>query len=238
MNQKTYFKITGTKITTSKRGYTIYNLQLNNRIWATKLAPVRKIDEHSDFLYLLCKKENGSINSLVGKYIFAEIVNTQYGYQIELISSFDIITEFQKLLDDNKGVAFSTQLPIYDFLNDRGCTVEPDCSIRLKSPYDYYHILKKYGSTVCFKKTTEKNILNFENIHIIFDTFFKGKEPPEWNIDDITRYALRHTAIVESGHRTHKTTGKKIRSIERDVLRIGDPLPNEYIEFLNGVASS
>ena len=47
---RNFYKVTQTKITTSKNGYTIFNFQLNNNLWVSKLAPIRKLDKKYDTL--------------------------------------------------------------------------------------------------------------------------------------------------------------------------------------------
>ncbi len=227
----TFYKVTNTKITTSKNGYTIFNFQFNNRLWVSKLAPIRKLDKKYNKLYNTYK-DNNSLDSLVGKFIVCSIEKNNYGYELGFIDSYDMIGDFTKMLDENNGKPFSTNLPIYDFLRLCKYEINTDNSIRLKNHYDMYIIIKKNNTTICFQQYDKENILTLDNIEIIYRNFYEGKHIDTKNDDLDCQYSLRHTAIVKHCKRYHKYKGTTIRDYDTVVLELGDNLSNEQIEFL------
>ena len=236
--------------------------------------------------------------NLVGKYIIASLVDTDFGKQFDIILSADIIADFKKLLDNAKGRAFKADIPIYNFLRKMNYPVNSDSSISLRKEYSGYDInsenlcypncvtgimsnfkqyydlmngrafqidfpiyslLKKLNfatnpdksitlqgeysgysvnsDNVCYPNKIRENTLTFENINIIFDSFFRNKTVYS-NHDsrgDIT-YGLSSYAIYEIydtykvGHMRDRRTGTST-SI---ALAVGDDLADEHIQFLAG----
>lgn len=228
---RNFYKVTQTKITTSKNGYTIFNFQLNNNLWVSKLAPIRKLDKKYDTLYKIYE-DNGSLDSLIGKYIVCSISKNNYGYELDYISSYDMVNDFKKLLDENNGKPFSTDMPIYDFLKLHKYIINADNSIRLNNPYYNYIVIKKDNVSICFIPNDKKNILTLENIELIYKNFFDGKYIDTNNDDLDCKYRLSHTAILKHCDRYHKYKSKTIRRYDSVVLELGDDLSNEQIEFL------
>ena len=104
------YKVTDASVGRTKNGYKIYKLQLNGAILATKLFPLRKLDQKYNTLFNKYKENNDSLDFLVGKYISIWLEKTQYGFEFSSIDSFDALTEFKDLLDSSNGKAFSTRI--------------------------------------------------------------------------------------------------------------------------------
>lgn len=228
------YKVTNTKITKSKNGYTIFNLELNNKIWASKLAPVRKIDKLIDKLYQLYKNEN-SLNSLIGKFITISLEKDNYGIKFSYISHYDSLVEFKELLDKSEKKAFSTDIPIYNFLKSQNYPINTDSSITLKSPYNYFNIMNKNGLTICYPNNLKSDELTFENIEKIYYQFYYKKYIDTGNPDKDCQYKLTPIAIVKNCKKYHKYKGKTLSDTDSDVIRIGDKLHPEHIEYLNSL---
>jgi len=93
------YKITNTKITESKNGYTIFNLEFNNKIWGSKLAPIRKLEKKYSKLYQIYEKEQ-SLNSLIGKFVTISLERDNYGIKFNHISHYNSLEDFKELLDN------------------------------------------------------------------------------------------------------------------------------------------
>ncbi|MEA3314847.1 MAG: hypothetical protein U9Q30_03175 [Campylobacterota bacterium] len=225
------YKVTNTKITTSKNGYTIFNLELNNQIWASKLAPVRKSEKKYNKLYQIYE-ENKTLDSLIGKLITTTLEKSNYGINFDSISSYDSLIEFKELLDKSEKKAFSTDIPIYGFLKLQNYSINSDNSITLKEPYSYYNIRSKDNITICYPNNLKSDELTFDNISIIYDHFYHEK-CTESSLDADCKYVLTSIAIIEDWWRYHKTKGGITRRGTRDILRIGDKLNDEHIKFLS-----
>lgn len=228
-----YYKVTSTKITKSKRGYTVFNFQLNEAIWVSKLAPIRSSDKKYDALYKLYEENNGSLESLVGKYIVASIHESEYGLQLNYITSYDLIRDFKKLLDNANGKPFSTDMPIYDFLKAANYPLNLDGSIRLKKPYNFYIIINHNGSSICYQDCDKENTLTLNNMEIIYKQFYDAKYIETGDVDLDCKYRLSQTAILKHCDKYHKYKSKTIRSYDTVVMQIGDDLSTEQIEYLS-----
>lgn len=228
---KNYYKITAAVVNKTKNGYDIFKLQLNNSVWASKLAPLKSRDQKYCHLYKIFK-EYGSLQSMIGKYVVVNLNESQYGLELGTIYSYDMVYDFKNMLDKYKKKPFSTNLPIYTFLKSHNYTIESDGSIRLKKPYDFYYLIERNGITICSKKINKKNLLTLQNLSIIFQQFYEGKYI-ETNDDDYDCvYSCSHTAIITECKRYHKTKGKTLSTSKGIILEIGDPLNEEQIEFL------
>jgi len=227
------YKVTNTKITKSKNGYTIFNLELNSKIWASKLAPIRNRDKKYDKLYQLYENEQ-SLNSLIGKFVTISLEKDNYGVKFDYLSNYDSLKEFKDLLDKSEKKAFSTDIPIYNFLKAQKYPINTDGSITLKSPYSYFNIKDNNGITICYPNNLKSDELTFENIEIIYNHFYHNK-CTERSLDADCKYILTSIAIVEDWWRYHKTKGGITQSGTSNILRIGDKLHSEHIEYLNSL---
>jgi len=228
------YKVTNTKITKSKNGYTIFNLELNSKIWASKLAPIRNRDKKYDKLYQLYENEQ-SLNSLIGKFITTSLEKDNYGVKFDYLSNYDSLKEFKDLLDKSEKKAFSTDIPIYNFLKAQNYPINIDGSITLKSPYDYFNIKDKNGTTICYPNNLQSDELTFENIEKIYYHFYDKKFIDTGNPDRDCNYGLTTTAIIKNCKKYHKYKGKTLSNTNSDVLRIGDKLYPKHIEYLNSL---
>jgi len=235
------YKVTNTKITKSKNGYTISNIELNNKVWVSALSkyvnpPKRNRDkltvddifQYGDLLY------EEELNSLIGKFITISLEKDMYGMKIEHISSYDSIKEFKNLLDSSDKKAFETNLPIYDFLKSQNYPINFDGSITLKSPYNYFKIKDSFKGTICYPNNLKGDQLTFDNITLIYEKFYKNKKARETETRSC-KYQIKTTGIVEYCQRYSKHMGKPQGSHESFILKIGDKLSKEHIEYLNGL---
>lgn len=225
------YKVTSAKIAKTKRGFSIYELWLNNTIKATKLMPTRESHKSFDNLYQFFI-ENGSLYPLRGKYISLDIYNTSYGLEFSRIISFDVIEDFKEMLDSAGGKSFSCQYDMYSFLKKRNYTINQDDSITLKPPYDRYNILGAGGATLCIPNNLGESHVDLNNIKIIYENFYKGKDPNPSNLDVESEYGLGLNSIYCSSKKYHKNLSKVISRHTSDVLRVGDLIQEEHIEFL------
>ncbi len=227
------YKVTDTKITTSKNGYAIFNLELNNKIWASKLAPVRKLDKKYNKLYQTYE-ENKTLDSLIGKFITTSLEKTNYGINFDNIVSYDSLEDFKELLDKSEKKAFATNIPMYSFLKAQNYAINSDGSITLKPPYDYFNIMEKNSKTICYPNNLKSGELTFDNIEKIYYHFYH-KKCTESSLDADCKYELTDIAITEEWWRYHKTKGGITRRGTRNILRIGDKLDEEHIKFLSSL---
>ena len=225
------YKVTGTKVTKSKNGYTIFNFEFNNEVWASQLAPVHKSEKKYNKIYQILEKEK-TLDSLLGKFISTSLVETSYGVNFENIISYDSIEDFKKLLDESEKKAFTTEIPMYIFLKGKGYSLNADNSITLKSQYSYFNIIEKNSKTICYPNSLRSDELTFDNIHKIYENFYY-KKCSEDSLDADCKYILTDTSIIKEWWRYHKTKGGITRSGRRDILRIGDKLSDEHITFLS-----
>ncbi len=228
------YKVTKTKITTSKNGYTIFNLELNNQIWASKLAPARKRDKKNSSLYQIYEDNNETLDSLIGKLITTTLEKSNYGINFDYISSYESLDDFKELLDKSEKKAFSTKIPIYSFLESQNYTINNDSSITLKKPYDYFNIMDKHGKTICYSNDLKSDELTFDNIGKIYNHFYYNK-CTEGSLDADCKYELADIAITKEWWRYHKTKGGISRRGTANILRIGDKLNDEHIKYLSSL---
>ena len=160
------YKVTDASVGTTKNGYKIYKLQLNGSILATKLFPLRKLDQKYNTLFNKYKDNNDSLDFLVGKYIAIWLEKTQCGFEFSSIDSFDALADFKDLLDSSNGKAFSTRINMYEFLKGRNYTKNTDGSLILKPPYDKFCLSEH---NVCYPKDLKDNYLTPANIRFIFE---------------------------------------------------------------------
>ena len=226
------YKVTNAKVTASKNGYTIFNLELNKKIWASKLAPIRKTDQKYCELYQLYEEKN-TLDSLIGKFITISLEKTQYGVNFDYVELSDSLEEFKELLDKSEKKSFSASIPIYNFLVSLNYKINSDNSITLKEPYSYFNIKGEGSETLCYPNNLKNDTLTFDNIEKIYYQFYDKKSIDTGNLDRDCYYRLTTIAIVENCKKYHKTRGKILSDSDYDVLTIGDKLNDEHIKFLS-----
>lgn len=236
------YKVTSAIIGKTKRDYEFYKLQFNNSFWATKLLPSRKYDH--DELYKRYKKNNDSLEFLVGKYIHISLEKTEYGFEFNRIYSFDVINDFNKELEYSKGKAFSTDLPIYDFLLCLKRTVEPDGSIKLSTNFGDMRISKMNGLNVCYQHDRSNEYLNIFNVKLIFDKYYKDVPLPPYSTgkdkgdNSYYKISMKDVAIVKMNNHVKvsykmTTSGDYDKWLAEVVMKIGDKLTSEQTEYLS-----
>jgi hypothetical protein len=226
------YKVTNAKITTSKNGYAIFNLELNKKIWAGKLAPIRKTDQKYSKLYQIYEEKN-TLDSVIGKFITTSLEKTQYGVNFDYIESYDSLEDFRELLDKAEKKAFSTSLSIYQFLKSQSYNINNDNSITLKKPYNYFNIREKNSQVICYPNNLKLDELTFDNIEKIYYQFYDKKFIDTGNPDRDCHYKLTTVAIVKNCKKYHKTKGKTLSDTDSEILTIGDKLNDKYIEYLS-----
>ncbi len=229
------FKVTAATIGETKRGYKVFKLQLNKSIWATKLFPLRKLDRKYDKLYQTYL-ERKSMSFLEGKYISVSISQSEYGYQFSSISSFDVLADFKKEVDSSEGIVFYTRLPIYDFLVSMKRDIEDDGSIKIKSEFGDMRVSKE---GVCYQFDSSHDKLNLNNINMIFKQFYENVDLPGDSDGKKSYYkiSMTDTAIVRMDNHVKvsykmTTSGDYNKWIAKKVLKIGEQLPDDHIQFL------
>lgn len=223
------YKVTDASVGTTKNGYKIYKLQLNDAILATKLFPLRKLDRKYNKLFKKYTENHDSLDFLVGKYISIWLEKTQYGFEFSSIDSFDALADFKDLLDGSNGKAFSTRINMYEFLKRRNYTANVDGSLILKPPYDKFCLSEH---NVCYPNELKENCLTPANIGFIFEKFYKDKVIDNGNHDRDESYVLTSAAIVRNRKIYHKTKSKILSNNNFDVLRIGDQLTDEQYGYI------
>ncbi|RAJ93962.1 hypothetical protein [Aliidiomarina maris] len=236
------YKVTSASVGKTNRGYKFFEIQLNSYMLATKLFPLRKYDLRNDKLYHLYEKNNG-LDFLIGKYISLTISQSQYGHQFNYINSFDVFEDFKKEIDHSKGIAFSTRLPIYDFLKSINRHIEDDGSIKIKSEYGDMRAFKVDGVSICYQYDSGNEKLNINNISKIFKQFYEGVDLPVYALTadgqkSYYKISWKDVAIVRMDNHVKisykmTTSGDYNKWVATKVLTIGDGLPDEYVDFLN-----
>lgn len=223
------YKVTKADVGTTKNGFQIYNIQLNNSILATKLFPLRELDKRFSNLYKYYIENGSSLDFLVGKFISISLNQTRYGVEIGSIESFDAIKDFKELLDRHIGKAFCTSINMYEFLKFRKYPVNIDGSIKLKEPYANFNIK---SNNICYPNNLGIDFLLLENIELIYNQFYKDKVIENRDPDCSEKYALTSVAIIRSRTKYHKYKSKIISNHSFDVQRVGDILTKEQKDYL------
>ena len=239
---KKIYKVTNTKITTSKNGYTIFNLELNYKVWASMLAPIRKSEQMFNRFYKIYKTEQ-SLDSLIGKFLTILLEYDNYGIKIKKIEYFDSLLCFKELLDKSNNKAFTTDIPVYHFLMSQKYHINSDGSITLKKPYNHFNIIKQDGLTVIYPNQPKIDELTFENIKKKYNYFYKDVplspyDKTEDGDGENSYFSMTNIAIVRMDNYS-RVSNKMTTSCDynywakKTILKIGDKLPEEYIEYLN-----
>lgn len=143
------YKVTVAHIRKTKRGFEIYELHLNNTIIATSFIPFRAKFRNCSELYKLYAENKNCLGFLIGKYIYLELYQSEYGDQFHDIDSFDVLKDFKNKLDSLEGTAFTTHIPIYDFLSNMQGPIESDGIIKVTSNFGDMQLSKIGGYNVC-----------------------------------------------------------------------------------------
>lgn len=226
------YQVTGATVKSTQKGYKLFNLQLNKGLWVTKLFPLRKVDQITDQLYKLYTKNDNNLDFITGRYIAIELKETKFGMNFGRIESFDVISDFKKLLDGYNGKGFQTEINIFDFLKENGYPVNADNSITLKSPYSQLNIRLHCGTTVCYPKKPAEGTLTLENIKLIYDNFYKDKYIDNGNPDRDEHYSATSVAIIVNRKIYHKSLSKTLSNDSFEILKVGDSLSEEQCQFL------
>lgn len=227
------YKVTAAKITRTKSGYDLYNLELDKSIRATKLVPLKEIEKRWEPLYKLYEQNSKSLEFLVGRYISVYLEESKFGVNFSNIASFEVLQDFKKLLMESSGKAFVTNINIFDFLKKRGYSLNPDGSITLKNPHSNYNIRLKNERTICYPNNTGEKTLTLDNIEEIYERLYKGVYIDNGNPDRDEQYKLRLASIVVNRKIYHKSKGSVTSDDDFDVLRVGDDLSEEQWKFLS-----
>lgn len=232
------YRVTAAAIKKTRNGYELYNLQLNNTFWATKLVPLRAGDKRRDILYQQYTKNNNNLNFLIGSYVAISLEDSKFGKNFRHIESLDVLQDFKKLLDESNGKAFSTNINIFEFLESKGYPVNSDKTITLRNEYSHLNLIVKNGRTICYTNKTGEGTLTLENIETIYNHFFKGKYIDNGNPDRDEQYGLTSVAIIVNRKIFHKSKSEVISDDDFEILRIGDKLSKEQCHFLSTTHSS
>ncbi len=227
------YKVTAATIKKTPKGYELYNLQLNNELWATKLVPLSARDRKYEQLYKLYTNNNKNLDFLLGKYIAIELESSKFGTNFNYIASFDALNEFKTCLDKSDEKPFFTRINIFEFLDRNGYPINPDGSITLREPYSRFNIRIKDRVTICYLNKREEGTLTPENIKPIYDKFFKDRYIDNGNPDRNEEYAMTPVAIIINVETYHKSKSGVKSSRSFDVLKIGDKLSEEQRQFLS-----
>ncbi len=226
------YRVTSATIGKTKNGYTIFKLQLDSSIWVTKLAPIRSVDQMRDPLFKIYEKGDESIDSVVGKYIDVVLNKSDYGMEFSTGSSYDIVGDFKKLLDESEGKAFYTNIPIYNFLKQKKYKINIDHSITLKQPFEHLNITLKGSITVCYPNEMKADVLTLDNLYEIYNQFYDQKIIETGNLDHDCHYQLTPISIIKNCKRYHKTKAKTLSNTDTVVLALGETLPKEHLQFI------
>lgn len=227
-----FYRVTATR-TTSPKGHLKFDLQLNGTKWVSKLAPLKDHEKRTDKIYQFFANNGGSLRPLIGKYVYIGFESGKYGENITFVGSCDMVGEFKSLLDSHCGEPFYTFIPIYDFLKSRDYAINTDDSITLKPPYSNIDIAVEFQATICYRNDLKEGYVNRENIKLIYDRFYKDFESTNNNPDREERVYLGRISINESVTRYHKNKGGIESESDTCLVKLGDKLKPEHLDFLN-----
>lgn len=224
------FRVTAASVKKAK-GREVWNIQLNNSCWASRLVPFGS-NQLFDPLYKLYAKSGGSLDFLVGRYVATTLEDSQYGKNFTRLFSCDVFADFQKLLDEAGGRAFETELNMYDYLRGQGYPLNADSSITLKGAYSHRNIAKRGRSVICYPNISAPDTVTLENLPLIYKQFFEGKEIDTSNDDRDEQYTLGPISIGVFRRSFHKSKSGVASTYSSGFLFVGDKLRDEYRECL------
>ena len=191
-----------------------------------------------DFLKRLNRPLNPDCSiSLIGEYSGYNVDPDNLCYQ-NTIETF--LGSYAESFDKADGKAFEFDFPVYDILKRMKLNTNQDNSITLIGKYSEYDVSKR---NLCYPNTKKPNTLTLDNIDIIWEHFYCGKK----NEASITlksetskSYCRGDHAIYISYERYHdrSETRTDVSSWREAILRIGDDLQEEQIQFLREVTDN
>lgn len=229
------YKVSSAAVERTGNGYELFALKLDGNIRATQLIPIRKTDQAFDKIYQLYTSSGSQIADLVGKYLSLQLKETRYGFQFSSVASCDVIADFKLLLDRAGGKAFHTDLNVVKFLSRNGYQENLDGSIRLRGAYSNLNVVRKNDTVICYPNIVDHTSLTLESMEAIYDRFYKDKDVETLNPDRISEYALHPSGIVEFRQRYHKDSGKLLSKDYISVLRLGESLTPEQLDYLDAL---
>ncbi len=136
-----------------------------------------------DFLSFLSTPQNddGSIKIKSDHGDLRVISGFNYCYRHDLIGSPDFLRDFRMEIDENPDRGFVSQLNIYDFLSSLNQPKETDGSFKLENGTHNAIIIRrvgKYNYDFCYPDGAYNQLLNLDNLEIIFDQFYRYVKLP------------------------------------------------------------
>ena len=232
MKKRSIEKVTDTKVTKVRSIYTVYNLQLNGKIWVTCLAPRKKYERKQCTLYQAVALNGNDLSFMIGSFVDLTLSNS--GQYINFtIHSINPIKEFHEKLESASWKrSFFCGKQIFDFLIRCGRKIESDGSIILNSDKGDIRVS---NNGICYEQPCDINkFLTPENIELVFESLYKNKieKSNRDNLSDSNyRISIRDCGIVEEYTRYYRSSDKITASanrpekITRTVLRVGDEIP-------------
>lgn len=179
---------------------------------------------------VLCIKDNKLTfrYDMTGKVIAMGILDKDSKIKNATVYTYDVFDSIYRLLKKNQDTSFQILYPIYKILKKKGRKPNPDKSFTLKGEFSHYNVNK---NNVCYINTLSDEHVNFKNIVLIYEEFYKGKaeEGNHWS----KSYNLTGGfAIIENIWRETKRSyaGTSYSTVLR---RVGDILSPEEKLFLN-----
>lgn len=236
---KEVYKVSNASIGTTKKGYKLYQLELNGSISASKLIPTRGAKLKGE-LYLKYAESGYNLDFLKDKYIQTDLYSNEYGVEFGHIHSYDVINDFKMLLDHCEGKAFATTIPMYKVLQALGRPIESDGSIKLKTRYQDFRIYQFKKTDLCFDLKPSDNFLNLANAEAVFERFYKNDELPKYSRDGQKSYCMisyenagiaRYDNHCKVSNKMH-TSGDYSFWKAHVLLKFGDRIPAEQPDLL------
>ncbi|UPQ83629.1 hypothetical protein M0M42_04260 [Pseudomonas knackmussii] len=231
-----FFRVTAERISNPK-GYIKFSLQLDGTVWASKLAPLKDYEKRNDAIYQFFISNGSQLSSLVGKYVYLILEETEYGLSIKHAMSLDILKDFKILLVKHEGAAFETRLPIYEFLKSTSRPLNEDGSITLNEPYRNLDINLSAGNTICYRNDLNEGFVTRGNIALLFEHLYKNAVDINNNPDREESVFLGRISIQRHIVRYHKNKGGIESNAYSDILKLGNKLSPEQQALLSKLSS-
>lgn len=185
--------------------------------------------------------EKGKLVS--GKYIYAKLGFGKRYIWIESIRYFDIVFEFEKELREKKYADFITALPIYEFLAKIGRSKNSDESISLTGEWYGRKIFNVDRSSFCVIEKYDYERLNYRNIELIFNNFYKNKPLPKQTDEDekplryeMQKYSgiflVKYVDRVHSNFHKSRSRNDYCGESYGNEIKLGELLSDEQKKFL------
>ncbi len=192
-----------------------------------------------DLITQTWEKNNRNLDALKGKYICATLLNSEYGLKLTNVISIDVLNDFENALIIHAGVAFYSDLPIYDFLLNLKYNKNEDNSISLKGKYNKLRVIKIGSKTFCYPTSELDDIVTLKNINDIFNQFYaplKGGHGDEKYYELYDYKILLHTWRERCSNKM-TTSGDYAYWAKETVLEVGNKLTKEHKLFLSTLKS-